>query len=224
MARKKRTTAANNETSSFHEAPPSNKRIKLNGSQQRALTAIQENAVTIIIGEAGGGKSFVAMYAARDMLLNKEVEKIVVIRSPMDVSRRGIGFLKGGLDEKLEPWALASKCIAKDLRIEDKVEFYHMGFIQGMTFTDCCVILEEAQSLTMPELEAVVTRLGLGSKFIATGDPKQDICRSNGIMPFVDVIRDVDGVAIVEFGPEENQRHPVVRDIRRALYAHSTRS
>lgn len=194
------------------------KRFKLNGSQERACEAIRDNPITMLLGNAGCGKSFAALYMAKELLRLNQVEKVVVVRSPLEISRAGIGFLGGSLEEKLVPWAAASRAIGKDLGIADRLEFVHLGHIQGMTFNHTMVIVEECQSLTLPEFEAVVTRLGIGSVMVFTGDALQDIRRSGGLGPFVRAIRNVNGVAIVEFDPKDNQRHPIIRDICAALW------
>ncbi|MFO0452761.1 MAG: PhoH family protein [Pseudomonadota bacterium] len=213
MAKRKRPV--NQELESFHEMP---RRFKLNGSQERACRAIREHPVSVLLGNAGCGKSFAALYMAREMLQSRQIERIAIVRSPLEISRAQIGFLGGDLSQKLEPWAAASRCIGKELGIEDALEFVYLGHIQGMTFTDTMVIVEECQSLTLAEFEAVVTRLGLGSYMVFTGDPLQDIKRSGGLLPFVHAVRHVEGVAIVQFDPKDNQRHPIIRNICNALW------
>ncbi len=215
----KRRKAANADT--IHEGKQDTqapaKRVTLNGSQVRACAAIRANPITMLLGNAGGGKSFAALYMARELLNNRQVEKVVVIRSPLEISP-GLGFLGGSLEDKLLPWAANSRAIGKDLGIADRLEFIHLGHIQGMTFNNSMVIVEECQSLTLPEFEAVVTRLGIGSVMVFTGDALQDIRRRCGLGPFVRAIRKVNGVAIVEFDPKDNQRHPIIRDICAALW------
>lgn len=199
----------------IHEVP---RRWKLNGSQQRAMEAIEGNDLVVLQGHAGCGKSFIALYAAKLALQSNQAEKIVVVRSPLEVSRAKLGYLKGSVDEKLQPWAAASRSIAKDLGIpQESLEFIHLGFLQGYTFTNAFVIVEECQSLTLPEFEMTVTRLGLGSKMVMTGDPSQDLARSGGMPLFTKAIRNVDGVAVVHFDPNDNQRHALVRDICKAI-------
>jgi phosphate starvation-inducible PhoH-like protein len=195
------------------------KRFKLNGSQERACEAIRNNPITMLLGNAGGGKSFAALYMAKELLRHREVDKVVIIRSPLEISKAAqLGHIPGDLATKLEPWAAASKAIGKDLGIAERLEFIHLGHIQGMTFNHTMVIVEECQSLTLPEFEAVVTRLGIGSVMVFTGDALQDIRRSGGLGPFARAIRNVNGVAIVEFDPSDNMRHPIIRDICAALW------
>jgi phosphate starvation-inducible PhoH-like protein len=214
MAKRKRTVSTG-EMTAIHEMP---RRFRLNGSQELALEAINNHAVSVLIGNAGTGKSFVALYAAREFLQTGAVEKVIVVRSPLEIARARIGFLPGEIDLKMAPWAAASKAIAKELGIEPSVEFLPLGFIQGMTFRHAMVIVEECQSLTLAEFEAVVTRLGVGSTMVMTGDPHQDIARSGGLGPFIRAVESVNGVAIVRFNPADNQRHPIVRDICQALW------
>jgi phosphate starvation-inducible PhoH-like protein len=194
------------------------KRLRLNGSQERACEAVREYPVSCFIGNAGTGKSFVALYMARELLQNGDAVKVVVVRSPLEVSRGKCGYIPGDLAAKMAPWAASSFAIAKELGIDKNLEIFPLSFIQGMTFTDTVVIVEECQSLTLPEFEAVVTRLGLGSTMIFTGDPHQDLARSNGLVPFLERMENVRSVAIVRFDPKDNQRHPVVREICEALW------
>jgi phosphate starvation-inducible protein PhoH len=217
MAKRKRPV--NDELDAFHEMP---KRFKLNGSQERACESIRQHPISLLLGNAGGGKSFAALYMARELLRANKIEKVVIVRSPLEVSRAGLGFLGGSLEDKLAPWAAASRAMGKELGIADQLEFIHLGHIQGYTFTDTMVIVEECQSLTLAEFEAVVTRLGLGSVMVFTGDALQDIRRSGGLGPFVRAVQHVNGVSIVHFDPKDNQRHPIIREICAALWGDTT--
>lgn len=195
--------------------------IQLNDEQKIAKSIIVENPITVIKGMAGSGKTLVAAQAALDMLFNKEVERIVITRPT--VSKEDIGFLPGDIKEKMDPWLapiyhnlymLYDKAkVDKDLE-NGKIEIVPFAFMRGRTFVDSFVIVDEAQNVTHSQMEAVIGRLGKGSKMVICGDLAQIDLQSKketGFSFLVRVEEQVKGFRVVNL--EKNHRHEIVAPV-----------
>lgn len=192
--------------------------LQLNEEQKRAKQLILENAITILCGKAGSGKTLVACQVALDMLFSKKVKRIVVTRPT--VSKEEIGFLPGDLREKMQPWMqpiysnfyqLYNK-EKVDAIIEDgTVEIVPVAFMRGRTFLDSFVIVDEAQNCTMEQMEMIVSRLGIRSKMVICGDTQQVDLKNKSesgfkfLLSLAKRIKDMDSMTL-----EHNHRHPVV--------------
>jgi len=195
--------------------------IQLNEEQKIAKSIIIENPITVIKGMAGSGKTLVAAQAALDMLFNKEVERIVITRPT--VSKEDIGFLPGDIKEKMDPWLapiyhnlymLYDKVkIDRDLD-NGKIEIVPFAFMRGRTFVDSFVIVDEAQNVTHSQMEAVIGRLGKGSKMVICGDMAQIDLHSKketGFSFLTRVEEQVKGFRVVNL--EKNHRHAIVAPV-----------
>lgn len=215
MARKKRTTAANNETTSFHEAP---RRLKLNESQQNFWYLAEQLPIVIGAGDAGTGKTFVSLAWAKHAIETNVVEKIIYVRSPLEMGRSKLGALPGTASEKMAPYLAPLYAIAKDLNIHpDLIEPYALPYIQGMTFSGACVILDEAQNLSIEEFRALVTRLGKDSRLLILGDPAQDTRGMGGLPVFIKAVSGLDCVGLQVFDAKDNMRHAAIVKVLEAL-------
>ena len=152
----------------------------LNEEQKLAKAKILENTVTLLSGQAGSGKTFLACNIALDGLLRRMYKKIIITRPT--VSKEEIGFLPGDLREKMDPWVqpiyqnffqLYDKSKIEKLISDDLIEIVPVSFMRGRTFLDSCVIVDEAQNVTHEQMEMIVTRLGLRSKMMVCGDDYQ---------------------------------------------------
>ncbi len=150
-------------------------------AQALYLESLNESPLTIGVGLAGSGKSFLAMAVAIDKLLSNEVSKIVLTR-PICEAGENLGFLPGTFEEKISPYLrplldameeLVGVTMAKKLIESGKVEFAPLAYMRGRTFNNCCVILDEAQNTTPTQMKLFVTRAGNYSTFIVNGDPSQ---------------------------------------------------
>jgi len=155
--------------------------IQLNEEQKSAKSKILHNTVTILRGKAGSGKSLLAANVALDLLFSREIEKIIITR-PTVVAGQDIGFLPGDVNEKLAPFTAPvyenmhrlyskdkiEKCIA-----DGEIEIVPVSFMRGRNFTDCLVVVDEAQNLTDNQTELLLTRICSGSKMIFCGDGAQ---------------------------------------------------
>jgi phosphate starvation-inducible PhoH-like protein len=196
--------------------------ISLNEEQKVAKAKILENTITILRGKAGSGKSLLAANVALDLLFSKEIEKIIITR-PTVVAGQDIGFLPGDVNEKLAPFTAPvyenmhrlynkekiEKCIA-----EGEIEIVPVSFMRGRNFTNCLVVVDEAQNLTDNQTELLLTRICDGSKMIFCGDSAQIDLKDRKTSGF-DVVckhmKDVTGFNVVTL--EKNHRHPIVDEI-----------
>jgi phosphate starvation-inducible PhoH-like protein len=196
--------------------------IQLNEEQKVAKSKILNNTVTILRGKAGSGKSLLAANVALDLLFSREIEKIIITR-PTVVAGQDIGFLPGDVNEKLAPFTAPvyenmhrlynkdkiEKCIA-----DGEIEIVPVSFMRGRNFTDCLVVVDEAQNLTDNQTELLLTRICSGSKMIFCGDGAQIDLRDKKTSGF-DVVckhmKEVPGFEVVTL--EKNHRHPIVDDI-----------
>ena len=197
--------------------------IQLNEEQKTTKSIILSNVITIVTGQAGSGKTLVACQAALDSLFTKEVERIIVAR-PDVTAKEYIGFLPGGLKDKLDPYIapiydnlyrLYDKTKIDNLFMEGKIEIIPFAFMRGRNFSNAFIILDEAQNVTDSQMEMAISRLCEGSKMVIVGDvgqidlkEKKDsgLIYLNKAVPGI-----VKGVATVHLS--HNHRHPIVEQV-----------
>jgi phosphate starvation-inducible PhoH-like protein len=195
--------------------------VQLNEEQKRVKSTILEADITVLKGMAGSGKTLLATQVALDMLFTKEVEKIVITRPT--VSKEEIGFLPGDIREKMDPWLapiyhnlyiLYNKDkIEKEIELGN-IEIVPFAFMRGRTFTNSFVIVDEAQNVTHNQMEAVLGRLGQGSKMVICGDTSQiDLKdkRESGFSFLSRIEEQVKGFRVEVL--KQNHRHRIVPDI-----------
>lgn len=155
-------------------------KISLNEEQKEAKQIILENPINVLKGMAGSGKTLLGVQIALDLLFSREINKIVITRPT--VAKEDIGFLPGDLKEKMDPWLapiyanlemLYEKEKVDKLVEEGVIEILPFPFMRGRTLVNSCVIVDEAQNVTMSQMEMVIGRLGIGSKMIICGDTSQ---------------------------------------------------
>ena len=192
--------------------------VTLNDEQKEAKAKILDNPITVLKGMAGSGKTLVATQVALDMLFTKQVDKVIITRPT--VSKEDIGFLPGDIREKMDPWlapiyhnlhALYNKeKIEKELEAET-IEIVPFAFMRGRTFVDSFIIVDEAQNVTHSQMEAVIGRLGKGSKMVICGDMAQIDLKNKKDTGFSFLSRleeHVEGFKIVSL--LKNHRHDIV--------------
>lgn len=196
--------------------------IQLNEEQKTAKRAILENTITVLRGSAGSGKSMVAAQCALDMLFRKDIEKIVITR-PTVTSGEEVGFLPGGIDDKLAPFTAPvydnmyriynkekiDKCIQDGL-----IEVIPLAFMRGRNLSNCCVVVDEAQNITHRQMELLLGRLCNGSKMIVCGDTAQIDLKDKKTSGFEFVckyMKDVPGFTTITL--KANHRHPIVENV-----------
>ncbi|HSR43518.1 MAG TPA: PhoH family protein [Longimicrobiales bacterium] len=195
--------------------------------QRRYLEAIGEHDVVIGIGPAGTGKTYLAVAAAVDALYKKRVKRIILARPAVEAGEN-LGFLPGDLQEKVDPYLRPLYDALEDMMPSDRVrrsieertiEIAPLAYMRGRTLSDAFVILDEAQNATTAQMKMFLTRLGLNSRVVITGDKTQiDLPRrdDSGLLQVERILSGIDGIAIVYLDAMDVIRHRLVKDIIRA--------
>lgn len=185
------------------------------------------NDLLIAVGPAGTGKTYTAIALAVRALKNKQVRKIVLTRPAVEAGER-LGFLPGDMKEKLDPYLQPLYDALKDMIhfrkleawLEDgTIQIAPLAYMRGRTLEQSFVILDEAQNTTINQLKMFLTRMGVNSKFIMTGDITQiDLPdkRKSGLLQAMRILKGIEGVSIIEFDERDIVRHKLVKDIVRA--------
>ncbi len=196
-------------------------------NQRLYIEAIRNHDVVFGMGPAGTGKTYLAVAMALSALMKDEVQRIILCRPAVEAGEK-LGFLPGDLIEKVNPYLRPLYDSLHDMvdfervgRFLDRgvIEVAPLAFMRGRTLGESFVILDEAQNTTPEQMKMFLTRLGMGSKAVITGDPSQvDLPRGkrSGLRHAVSVLQHVDGIAMTRFGPEDVVRHGLVSRIIRA--------
>ena len=197
-------------------------------NQQRMVKSLEDNDMLFATGPAGSGKTYTAIALAVRALRNREVRRIVLSRPAVEAGER-LGFLPGDLKEKIDPYlqplydALNDMIPAKKLEShieEGIIQIAPLAFMRGRTLDNAFVILDEAQNTTLPQMKMFLTRMGMNSKFIITGDVTQiDLPRTqdSGLVQAVRLLRNIEGISFVERDETDIVRHRLVKEIVRAF-------
>jgi len=196
-------------------------------TQATYIRALKEHELVFGLGPAGTGKTYLAVAAAVDMLMSGTIERIVLSRPAVEAGER-LGFLPGDLREKVDPYLrplydalhdmLPSEQVAKRLA-SGEIEIAPLAFMRGRTLSNAYVILDEAQNTTPVQMKMFLTRLGENSRMTVTGDLSQvDLPRGtrSGLADALEVLEEVDGIAMVRFTEADVVRHSLVARIVRA--------
>jgi phosphate starvation-inducible protein PhoH and related proteins len=192
--------------------------------QARYLDAIEQNDITIGIGPAGTGKTYLAVAMAVDALFKKRVKRIILARPAVEAGEN-LGFLPGDLQEKIDPYLRPLYDALEDMMPPDRlrramesrsIEIAPLAYMRGRTLQDAFVILDEAQNATRAQMKMFLTRLGLNSRAVITGDKTQiDLPRreDSGLIEVEQVLKGIDGIAFAYFTGVDVIRHRLVKDI-----------
>ena len=193
-------------------------------NQRQYLRHILGHDITLGIGPAGTGKTFLAVACAVDALERSQVQRIVLTRPAVEAGER-LGFLPGDLAQKVDPYLRPLYDALYDLMGFDRVtkafekaliEVAPLAFMRGRTLNHAFVILDEAQNTTAEQMKMFLTRIGFGSRCVVTGDVSQiDLPRGieSGLVQADRVLRRVDGIAFTRFTAADVVRHPLVARI-----------
>ncbi len=193
-------------------------------NQARLVAEEARHDLILAIGPAGTGKTYTAIALAVRALKNREVKRIVLTRPAVEAGEH-LGFLPGDMRDKLDPYlqplydALRDMIPYKKLLayLEDEtIQIAPLAYMRGRTLENAFVILDEGQNATVSQLKMFLTRMGMNSKFIVTGDVTQiDLPRreSSGLLQAIRLLEGIEGIAVVRFGPEDIVRHPLVKNI-----------
>lgn len=200
-------------------------------SQEKLVKLYNTKDLLFAIGPAGSGKTYTAIALAVRALRNKEVRRIILTRPAVEAGEK-LGFLPGDMKEKLDPYLQPLYDALNDMippmklqkYLEDgTVQIAPLAFMRGRTLDNAFVILDEAQNATLPQIKMFLTRMGRNAKFIVTGDLTQiDLPRStdSGLKKGLEIVRQIDGVGVVEFGKKDIIRHKLVTKIVDAFEAY----
>ena len=198
-------------------------RVKTSG-QQAYVKAVHDHDVVFSVGPAGTGKTFLAVVMAMDYLKRQLVDRIVLVRPAVEAGEQ-LGFLPGDLQEKINPYMRPLFDALSDITGAAKVarfmssgviEASPLAYMRGRTLNNSFVILDEAQNTTLGQMKMFLTRLGVQSKAVVTGDVTQvDLPdkRHSGLVLVRNILKGTEGVAFVELDGRDVVRHPLVRRI-----------
>src|SRR5688572_4450471 len=199
--------------------------------QKRYVQAIRQHDVTFGIGPAGTGKTYLAMAMAVAALREEKVGRIILTRPAVEAGE-ALGFLPGDLYEKIAPYlrplhdALHDMLPAEEIQKHTErgvIEIAPLAYMRGRTLNNAFIVLDEAQNSTMEQMFMFLTRLGISSKAVVTGDITQVDLPANkksGLIEAQHVLKRVEGIAIVEFTRRDVVRHPLVMRIIEAYQDH----
>jgi phosphate starvation-inducible PhoH-like protein len=198
--------------------------------QAAYLQAIADNDIVVGIGPAGTGKTYLAVAAAVDALSRKRVKRIVLARPAVEAGE-SLGFLPGDMQAKVDPYLrplydaledmMPAERVAKSLETR-VIEIAPLAYMRGRTLADAFVILDEAQNATALQMKMFLTRLGVNSRAVITGDKTQvDLPKreESGLMQIERILPGIDGIAFHYLTDADVIRHRLVRDIIRAYSA-----
>jgi len=203
--------------------------------QREYVKAIKKNTLTLGIGPAGTGKTYLAMAMAVSALKSKDVERIVLTRPAVEAGEK-LGFLPGDLNQKVDPYlrplydAMFEMLGAETCqRMQERgvIEVAPLAYMRGRTLSDAFIILDEAQNTTQEQMKMFLTRMGFRSKIVVTGDPSQiDLPRGkkSGLIEAVEVLSGVPDIAVQRLTHQDVVRHELVQAIVRAYDAHAART
>ena len=188
------------------------------------LRQIRTNDLTLGIGPAGTGKTYLAVACAVNALENDEVQRLVLVRPAVEAGER-LGFLPGDLAQKIDPYLrpmydalyemMGFQKVAKLIE-RNVIEIAPLAYMRGRTLNDSFIILDEAQNTTIDQMKMFLTRIGFGSRAVVTGDVTQvDLPRDkmSGLRHSMLLLKDVEGIGITQFAAADVVRHPLVKKI-----------
>ncbi len=198
----------------------------ITNNQKIAYEAWDEGDNLVLCGSAGTGKTFIGMYLGLESVLDKswEQNKLVIVRSV--VPTRGMGYLPGSIEEKVDAYTAPYRSITNELfndrnafdmlESQGQLSFMSTSFIRGITLDDCVLLIDEMQNLTFHELDSIITRVGRNTKVIFSGDYYQsDLTKEtdkNGVLHFMNIMEQLKDFSIIEFNWTDIVRSGFVRD------------
>lgn len=193
-------------------------------NQQRLVSKFEQKGLCFAVGPAGSGKTFIAISLAVKALKSKQVRRIILSRPAVEAGEK-IGFLPGEMKDKLDPYlqplydALGEMIPAvklRELMDNGTIQIAPLGFMRGRTLNDAVIILDEAQNTTSQQMKMFLTRMGMGSKMIVTGDMTQiDLPKGvkSGLRDALHILNDITDIGFIEFEKKDIVRHPLIQMI-----------
>ena len=200
-------------------------------NQQRLVSAFETHDMVFAIGPAGSGKTYTSIALAVRALKNKEVRRIILSRPAVEAGEK-LGFLPGDMKEKIDPYLQPLYDALEDMIPRQKlnemmeqniIQIAPLAFMRGRTLNDAVVILDEAQNTTPAQIKMFLTRMGMNTKMIITGDRTQiDLPRpqKSGLIEALQLLHNVEGIAVIELNQKDIVRHRLVTRIVEAYHQH----
>jgi phosphate starvation-inducible protein PhoH and related proteins len=192
--------------------------------QKRYIEAIRRHALTLCVGPAGTGKTYLAAITGMQMLLDGAFERLILTRPAVEAGEK-LGFLPGDLQQKVNPYLRPLYDALYEMIDQEKmtnlmerniIEVAPLAYMRGRTLNNAFIILDEAQNTTPAQMKMMLTRLGFKSKMVVTGDLTQTDLPSyqtSGLAVAQKILRNVEGIAFAEFDQADVVRHPLVQQI-----------
>ena len=200
-----------------------------NENQKAYLESIEQNTVTVGLGPAGSGKTYLAVYESLLHHWAKQKKRIIITRPAVEAGEK-LGFLPGDMSDKLDPYMrpiydalydLIGIPLTKQKVERGLIEVAPLAYMRGRTFNNCFILLDEAQNATIEQLKMVLTRLGENCKIVIDGDPGQSDLpaykKKSGLYLLKEILHKTPDVGIIEFGRRDIVRSKVVVDIVKAF-------
>lgn len=204
-------------------------------NQLRYIQAMERSDLVFAIGPAGTGKTYLAVAVAVHMLMNKRVHRIILTRPAVEAGEK-LGFLPGDLQEKVDPYLRPLYDALYDIMDYERVERFlerriieiaPLAFMRGRTLGDSFIILDEGQNTTSEQMKMFLTRIGLDSKVVVTGDVTQiDLPpgKRSGLVEAREILSGIEGIEFVYFTEKDVVRHPLVKSIIKAYEERSKKT
>lgn len=201
-----------------------------NQSQKEVVDCINDKDLVAIVGPAGSGKSYIAIAMAVRALNRKEVKKIILTRPAVEAGEN-LGYLPGGLKDKLDPYLRPLYDALEDMIPPPKlrelmdanvIEIAPLAYMRGRTLSNAFIILDEAQNTTLTQLKMFLTRMGENSKVVITGDLSQiDLPKwsPSGFFDCIEILSSVEGASVIRTKDKEIIRHPLIKHILKSFEA-----
>ena len=201
--------------------------------QSEYIKALKENDITMSLGPAGTGKSFLAVSVAITLLIEKKIDRVILSRPAVEAGEK-LGFLPGDMKEKVDPYLRPLYDALYELFGADKIdkkietgeiEIAPLAFMRARTLKNCFAILDEAQNATETQIKMFLTRIGENSKLVVNGDPSQvDLINKShsGLIKSRNILKNLKEIKIIEFDHNDVVRHPLVSKIIKAFQNNST--
>lgn len=200
-------------------------------NQQKLVSAYEENDMLFAIGPAGSGKTYTSIALAVRALKNKEIRKIILSRPAVEAGEK-LGFLPGDMKDKIDPYLqplydalqdMIPTAKLQEMMEQNIIQIAPLAFMRGRTLNDAVVILDEAQNTTTAQIKMFLTRMGMNTKMIVTGDMTQiDLPPSqrSGLVEALRILKGIQGIAFIEMNKKDIVRHKLVTRIVEAYEKH----